>query len=170
MLTSFLDIEVPVISAINGPALSHSELPLLADVVLATDNTVFQDATHFVGGVPPGDGMHVVWTTLLGLNRGRYFLMTGQTIDAARALELGVVGEVLPPERLLERAWEITRRWAPLSPLALRGVRSSLVFEWKRLMLAQLEPGLAVESLAAVAMPPWPVPDPPHVDLFTGAT
>jgi hypothetical protein len=53
LLQAFLDIEVPVISAINGPVVSHSETPLLADVVLATENTVFQDATHFLNGLPP---------------------------------------------------------------------------------------------------------------------
>jgi hypothetical protein len=63
LVQAFLDIEVPVISAINGPVVTHSETPLLADVVLATEDTVFQDATHFLNGLPPGDGMHTVWTT-----------------------------------------------------------------------------------------------------------
>jgi enoyl-CoA hydratase/carnithine racemase len=80
---------------------------------------VFRDievpVTHFVAGLPPADGMQVVWTTLLGLNRGRYFLLTGETIDAAQALGLGVVGEVLPAVRLLARAWELAGQWAQCS-------------------------------------------------------
>jgi enoyl-CoA hydratase/carnithine racemase len=60
MLTAFLEIEAPVIAAINGPALSHLELALLSDVVLAADHTVFGDPTHFVAGIPPGDEMHLV--------------------------------------------------------------------------------------------------------------
>jgi enoyl-CoA hydratase/carnithine racemase len=125
LLQAFLDIEVPVISAINGPVVSHSETPLLADVVLATENTVFQDATHFLNGIPPADGMHTIWTTLLGLNRGRHFLLTGRVLTAQQALDYGVVGEVLPQEELLPRAWELATTWASFSPATLRGTRAA---------------------------------------------
>ena len=74
---NFLNIEVPVISAVNGPAWRHSELPLLADIVLAADTAQFQDSAHFTGGLVPGDGMHIVYPLLLGVNRARYFLLTG---------------------------------------------------------------------------------------------
>ena len=166
MLQAFLDIEVPVISVVNGPVVTHSELPLLADVVLASESAVFQDATHFVAGLPPSDGMHVVWSTLLGLNRGRYFLLTGQTIDAAEALALGVVGEVLPPERVLDRAWELAQNWTRHTPLTLRGTRTTLTYEWRRLLNEQLHSGLTYEALAAVDIGAIGVPDPPVVDLL----
>jgi enoyl-CoA hydratase/carnithine racemase len=166
MLQAFLDIEVPVISVVNGPALSHSELPLLGDVVLASENAVFQDATHFLESLPPSDGMHVVWTTLLGLNRGRYFLLTGQTIDAQEALTLGVVGEVLPPPRLLERAWQLAASWTRHTPLTLRGTRTTLTTEWRRLVNEQLHSGLTYEALAALDIGAIPVPDPPVIDLL----
>jgi enoyl-CoA hydratase/carnithine racemase len=148
LLRAFLDIEVPVISAINGPVVTHSETPLLADVVLASEDTVFQDATHFVNGLPPGDGMHVVWTTLLGLNRGRHFLLTGRVLSAREALELGVVGEVLPRAELLPRAWELATRWASNSSATLRGTRAVLTNEWRRLINEQLHTGLTHEALA----------------------
>jgi len=96
LLMNLLNIEVPVISAINGPAWRHSEIPLLCDIVLAADTAQFQDSAHFNSDVVPGDGMHIVYPLLLGMNRGRYFLMTGQTLDAAEALRLGIVAEVLP--------------------------------------------------------------------------
>jgi enoyl-CoA hydratase/carnithine racemase len=166
MLQAFLDIEVPVIAAINGPVVTHSELPLLADVVVAADTTVFQDATHFLAGLPPADGMHVVWTTLLGLNRGRYFLMTGQTIDAAEAQRLGVVGEVLPADRVLDRAWELAEPWAQFSRQTLHGTRASLTFEWKRLLMEQLHTGLTHESLAAIGVGKMEIPEPFVVDLL----
>ena len=68
LLWNLLDIEVPMISAINGPALRHSELPLLCDIVLASETATFQDSGHFVNGLVPGDGMHIVYPMLLGLN------------------------------------------------------------------------------------------------------
>ena len=89
LLMKLLDIEVPVISAINGPAWRHSEIPLLCDIVLAADTAQFQDSAHFPSDVVPGDGMHIVYPLLLGMNRGRYFLLTGQTLTAQQALDLG---------------------------------------------------------------------------------
>src|SRR5499433_3827315 len=123
LLLNLLDIEVPMISAINGPALRHSEIPLLCDIVLATEETTFQDSAHFPNGMVPGDGMHIIYPLLLGLNRGRYFLLTGQTLNAHQALDLGLVGEVLPPDRLLPRAWELAEDLARRPTLLLRYTR-----------------------------------------------
>jgi enoyl-CoA hydratase/carnithine racemase len=66
LLMSLLDIEVPMISAINGPAWRHSEIPLLCDIVLAADDVQFQDSAHFPNGMVPGDGMHIIYPLLLG--------------------------------------------------------------------------------------------------------
>ena len=101
LLGNLLNIEVPVIAAVNGPALRHSELPLLSDIVLAAPHTTFQDSGHFMSGLTPGDGMHIIYPLLLGINRGRYFLLTGQQLDAAKAQELGLVAEVLPSDATL---------------------------------------------------------------------
>lgn len=96
LLNNLLDIEVPVISAVNGPARVHPEIPVLSDTVIASETALFQDAPHFMRGTVPGDGGHVVWPHVLGPNRGRYFLLTGQELDARKALEYGVVNEVVP--------------------------------------------------------------------------
>ena len=101
LLTNLLEIEVPVLGAVNGPATIHAEIPAMSDIVLASETATFQDAPHFPRGVVPGDGVHVVWPLLLGQNRGRYFLLTEQTLSAREALELGVVAEVLPRDELL---------------------------------------------------------------------
>lgn len=160
LLNAFLDIDVPIIAAVNGPVASHSELPVLSDVVLASDDAFFQDAMHFPAGAVPGDGVHTVWTTLLGINRGKYFLLTGQRIEAAEALELGIVSEVMPREKLLDRAWELARHWARLPRQTLVGTRHVLNFEWKRLCLQQLHAGLTEEFFAgAFGAPPPPEPD-----------
>ena len=59
---------------------------LLCDIVLASDDAVFQDAPHYPEGLVPGDGVHVLWPLLLGMNRGRYFLLTGEKLSAKQAL------------------------------------------------------------------------------------
>jgi enoyl-CoA hydratase/carnithine racemase len=158
MLTSFLDIPVPVIAAVNGPALSHSELPLLADVILASDNTEFQDATHFVAGLPPGDGMHIIWGGLLGPNRSRSFLMTGERINAEEARRLGVVAEVLPAEKLLDRAWALARSWNKLPRVTLLNTRAMLTAGWKRALTEHLHTGLTYEAMAGMTVNRAPPP------------
>lgn len=149
LLTNYLDIDVPVIAAVNGPARAHSELAVLADIVLASTTAVFQDGPHFGAGLVPGDGVQVVWPLLLGPNRGRYFLLTGQELTATEAHDLGVVGEVLAPDDLLDRARALARQLAARDKHLLRHTRSVLTRRLKRQILENLELGLALEGLAA---------------------
>ncbi len=150
LLTNMLAIQVPVIAAVNGPVLNHPELPVLADIVLASETATFSDSPHFASGIVPGDGAHIVWTHILGPNRGRYFLLTGQELTAQQALEYGAVSEVLPPDQLMARAREHAANIAAKTPLARRYARSVLTREWKRLMDAHLGFGLAHEALGVL--------------------
>jgi enoyl-CoA hydratase/carnithine racemase len=154
LLLNLLDIEVPVIAAINGPATVHAELGLLADIVLASENVTFRDAPHFRYGTVPGDGVHIVWPLLLGPNRGRYFLLTGQRLSSTEARDLGIVGEVLPSDELLDRAWALARDLARQPDMALRYARLCLTQSIKRMMVDDLGFGLALEGLGAYQS--WP--------------
>jgi enoyl-CoA hydratase/carnithine racemase len=161
LLLNLLDIDIPVIAAVNGPALVHAEIPVLSDIVLAAPSAAFQDQ-HMSGtlaggsGLVAGDGGHIVWPMLLGPNRGRYFLMTAQRLSAEEALSLGVVSEIVPAESLRERAWEIARTLASLSPLVTRYSRVAMTQPIKRRLVHDLGYGLALEGLAAsVGLGPW---------------
>ncbi|MFN8627685.1 MAG: enoyl-CoA hydratase/isomerase family protein [Candidatus Binatia bacterium] len=150
VLRNLLDIEVPVIGAVNGPATIHAELAVLSDITLAASTAVFQDRPHLAFGAVPGDGVHIVWQELLGINRGRYFLLTGQTLSARQALDLGVVNEVLAPEQLLPRAYALARQLVALPPLTRRYTRVALTQRMKRLLDEALGYGLALEGLASL--------------------
>jgi enoyl-CoA hydratase/carnithine racemase len=147
---SLLDIDALVIAAVNGPALRHPEIPLLGDIVLAAPEAAFQDSAHFVNRTTPGDGVNFVFPLLMGLNRGRYFLLTGQTLGAEEAKELGLVNEILPREELLPRAWELAEQLLQQNPLVLRYTRLLFTQPLKKAALDLLGFGLALEGLAAV--------------------
>jgi len=150
LLEHLLAIPVPVIAAVNGPALIHAELAVLSDIVLAAEHAEFADLAHGLTGVVPGDGVHTVWPMLLGPNRGRYFLLTAQRLSAQEALRLGVVGEVLPADQLMPRAREHARRLAALPHRMLRHTRTLLVRDLRRRLRDELDLGLAVEALATL--------------------
>jgi enoyl-CoA hydratase/carnithine racemase len=59
LIENFLAIPIPVISAVNGPARRHAEIPLLADIVLASDEAEFQDSAHVPNGLVPGDDLEL---------------------------------------------------------------------------------------------------------------
>jgi enoyl-CoA hydratase/carnithine racemase len=156
MVHSVLDIEVPMIAAVNGPATRHSELPLLCDIVLASETACFHDSGHFENGQVPGDGVNVVYPLLLGLNRARYFLLTGQSIGADEALRLGLVNEVLPADRLLPRAWELAEQLATHPMLQLKYTRRVLTEDLRRRLHEHVGYSLTLEALADQERPRRP--------------
>lgn len=149
VLSNILDIGVPMITALNGPVLLHSEYALLTDIVLATPETVFQDKPHFEFGIVPGDGMHILWPEVIGSIRGRYFLLTRQVLDSETAKEWGVVNEIVPADRLLARAHEIADGIAALPPLTSRYTRIVLTQRLRRLVEEGTGYGLALEGISA---------------------
>lgn len=150
LLQTILDVDAPMIAAVNGPALIHSEYLLTCDVILASEAAAFQDLPHLNNGVSPSDGVHVLWPHVLGSVRGRYFLLTQQRIEAQEALALGVCNEVLAPDALLPRAHEIAKKLATQPQATLRNARVALTQRLKKLVTDELALGLAVESLTAL--------------------
>lgn len=149
MYRNHLSIEVPMIAAVNGPARLHSEQALLCDIVIASSNAEFQDSPHFMSGLVPGDGVQIIYNHLLGANRARYFMYMGETISAQRALELGLVSEVHPREKLMVRATEIASYILKQPDLVRRYTRQVSIEPIRRLYSAYLEHGLGLEGLAA---------------------
>ena len=150
VLMNILDIEVPMIAALNGPVRLHSEYALLADVVLATPDTVFQDKPHFDFGIVPGDGVNLLWPEVIGSVRGRYFLLTRQELDAETAKAWGAVNEIVARDRLLARAHEIADQLAALPPLTGRYTRIALTQKLRRIIGEGAGYGLTLEGISAL--------------------
>ena len=149
VLMNILDIEVPLIAAVNGPVRLHSEYVLLSDIVLATPSTVFQDKPHFEFGIVPGDGVHLLWQEVIGTVRGRYFILTRQELDAQTAKQWGAVNEIVPADKLLARAREIAEGLAKLPPLTTRYTRIALTQKLRRIIDEGVGYGLALEGISA---------------------
>jgi enoyl-CoA hydratase/carnithine racemase len=148
LLENLLAVEVPMVAAVNGPCTIHSEVPLLMDIVLASDDAYFQDLSHFPRGMVPGDGQHIVWDQLVGPSRAKYFLLMGYKLEAAEAKEWGVVHEVMSKDVLMDRAWEIARDLAMRPPIVLRNTRLLLNQNLKRAFLNELSHGIQAEMWA----------------------
>lgn len=154
LLNAHLDIEAPMIAAINGPATIHAELALLCDIVLASDTAVLADQPHYPNGLVPGDGVQVIWPMLIGMNRARHMLFTGRHLTPQESLDLGLVAEVLPTEELLPRAWEVARQILEAPETTRRLTRTVFTSQIKKQLNDHLGYGLALEGLAAAEF--WP--------------
>jgi enoyl-CoA hydratase/carnithine racemase len=163
---ALLNLQIPVIAAINGPLFIHAELALLNDLVICSDTTTMSDG-HYTGmGIVPGDGVHTLFRELLGHNRGKYFLLTGQTLDAEELLRLGLVSEVVPHDQVLDRAWELARTIFMARARSHRRItREVLVQPWRELFTKELGYGQGLESWATHGY--WPLADESEYDIAT---
>jgi enoyl-CoA hydratase/carnithine racemase len=127
----------------------HTEYILLADIVLATPSTVFQDKPHFEFGIVPGDGVNLLWPEVIGSVRGRYFLLMQQELPSQTAMDWGVVNEIVAPENLLSRARDIAEGLAKLPPLTTRYTRIALTQKLRRIIDEGVGYGLALEGISA---------------------
>jgi len=152
LLLSFLDIPVPTIAALNGPVRLHAELPLLAEVVVAAKTTVFQDASHFIAGMVPGDGANLIWEAMIGLGHARHFLLSGREISAQEGTGLGIVTHVVPAADVVSVAQGIAQDFLKRTPLTLRYTRTCLTMSIRERLERHLRESLLLEGLAAIDM------------------
>jgi enoyl-CoA hydratase/carnithine racemase len=151
MVNAVLGIEAPMIAAVNGPAKRHADLALMCDIVIAADDVTFEDTAHFHnGGIVPGDGINVVYTMLMGLNRARYLMLTGQVLNAREAKDIGLVAELMPREKLLLRAWQLAEQLAKKNDMLLRYTRMVLTHPLRKQLDEGLQYFLAMEALSTL--------------------
>ena len=117
------DLDVPTIGAIPGPGF-HWDSAMLCDITLCSEDTKME-VPHAQGGLVPGDGMGLMCQHYFGTKRGNYYMMTSRQFTARQMLEWGMVNEVLPKGKVLERAWEIARMWKTM-PYENRTIMSNL--------------------------------------------
>jgi enoyl-CoA hydratase/carnithine racemase len=149
VMQRLVDLEMPIMAAVNGPASVHSEYALLADVVIAAETAVFSDFPHLTFGIVPGDGIQLAWEEALGLNRARYLTLTQGSFTAQQAERWGAVAEVLPPEQVLPRTRELAESLAARPQLLTRYLAVTVRQRLSRRMAEATQLGMALEGLTA---------------------
>jgi len=146
-----LECRKPVISAVKGYAMGlGATLALLCDVVFAGRSAVFAD-THVSIGLGAGDGGQVIWPLLMGVNRAKYFLMTGDRVPADEAERLGLVNFVVDDDEVLARAIELAHRLAS-GPLDAIMASKVPINHWLRAHSAQILPySIQIEERTALS-------------------
>lgn len=121
-----LECSKPVISAVNGYAMGlGATVALLADVVYAARSATFAD-THVVMGIGAGDGGQVIWPLLMGVNRAKYFLMTGDRLPAEEAERLGLVNFVVDDGTVVDEALALAARLAAGPAIAISASKMAI--------------------------------------------
>jgi enoyl-CoA hydratase len=120
MIWDLLDVELPIVAAVNGPAIGlGASLALLCDVIFAADTASFADP-HVRVGIVAGDGGVAIWPLALGPARAKQYLLTGDALPAAEAERIGLINFVVPAADLADQALAFAQRLAAGAPLAVR--------------------------------------------------
>jgi enoyl-CoA hydratase len=113
-----LAVPVPIVCAMNGPAIGFGASPvLLSDVVFAGEDVTLSDP-HTLRGLTSPDGA-ALWSLAMGPLRAKRFLLTGEKLSAKEAAELGLITFVTPPGKALEQAIEFAKKLAAGAPSAI---------------------------------------------------
>ena len=139
------DVEVPTIGIINGGLAVHSEIALLCDITLMAEDAVIFDPHYSVAGSIPGDGIQIAFRAALGYKRANYAMLMGEKITAQKALEYGMVNEVLPREKIYERAQEIAEKFAAFPRYNTRMLSQVLRAPIKEQIASELRPVFGCE-------------------------
>ncbi|MCK6403483.1 MAG: crotonase/enoyl-CoA hydratase family protein [Sphaerotilus natans subsp. sulfidivorans] len=131
---------LPIIAAVNGPAIgAGNDLACLCDLRIASSAARFAESFVKVG-IVPGDGGCWLLPRVVGWSKAAEMALTGDTLDAAEALRIGLVSQVVAPEALEDAAMALARRVAANPPQVLR---------WTRRLLWQARSGTLDEALDA---------------------
>jgi enoyl-CoA hydratase len=142
------DVFKPVIAAVNGYAFAAGlETALLADIRIAAENAEF-GALERRWNIVGGDGMTVRLPLVVGFARAMELIITGRRIDVTEAERIGLVNEVVPKGRALERAQELAHQIAALPQGAIRSDKESVL----RGVGRTLEERLRIEAEMTLSM------------------
>jgi enoyl-CoA hydratase len=126
MIWDLLDVELPIVAALPGPAVGlGASIALLCDVIFMAPEATLVDP-HVRVGIAAGDGGAAIWPLVLGPARAKQYLLTGDPVSAEEAVRMGLANRVVPVEKLREEAQGFAARLAAGAPLALRYTKQAV--------------------------------------------
>ena len=135
-------LEKPTIAAVNGFALGGGcELALCCDMRIASEQAIFGQPEVGLGIIPGFSGTQRL-TAAVGKAKAAELILTAQNIDAAAALQMGLLNRVVPADRLMEETQQLAEKIAANAPLAVRWANSAI----KRGMRTDFDTGISIES------------------------
>jgi len=144
---NMLDSEKPIIAKVRGYAYGLGvNLALACDLVYASDSARFCDS-HVKMGIVPGDGGAALWPLLIGFHRAKEYLLTGDSLDARRAAEIGLINYCVAEAELDAVVDAMARKLADGAPLAISYGKLSVNLMLKQLMAGAFETSLAYDQL-----------------------
>ncbi|MGB3288104.1 MAG: enoyl-CoA hydratase-related protein [Burkholderiaceae bacterium] len=140
------DFRKPVIAAVNGPAIGGGcELAMLCDIIIAGETASFSQGEITVG-VIPGDGATQRLPRQVGKSLAMQMILSGERIAAQRALQAGLVSEVVPAAKTVDRAIEIAALIATRPPLSVQQAKQAVLASYR----LPLDEGLKFERQRVV--------------------
>ncbi len=147
LVWDLLDVELPIVAALNGPAIGlGASIALLCDVIFMADTAVIADP-HVRVGVVAGDGGAAIWPLLLGPARAKQYLMTGDALKADEAERIGLVNRVVPAAELDAVAMAFAVRLAAGAPLAVQFTKQAVNKLVKDALNTAFDTSMALEML-----------------------
>ena len=147
MVYNIINLDKPVISAINGVAVGAGlTVALMADISIINEETRFTDG-HIRLGVGAGDHAAIIWPILCGMAKAKYYLLTSDFIDGREAERIGLVSLAVPPDQVMPRAMEVATKLATGPQMAIRWTKRSLN-NWMRMAGPIFDNSLALEMLS----------------------
>jgi enoyl-CoA hydratase/carnithine racemase len=135
-LTARFDLVKPVIAAVNGVAMGGGfEIALACDLIVASENAVFALPEPKVGLAALAGGLNRL-PRQIGTKRALGMILTGRHVSATEGEKLGFVNEVVPPDELMSRAYELANKIIACSPLSIRASKDAV---YRSLDFASLE-------------------------------
>jgi enoyl-CoA hydratase len=120
MIWDLLDVPLPMIAAVNGPAIGlGASLALLCDVIWMAESATIADP-HVLAGLVAGDGGAAIWPLAVGPALAKEYLLTGDPVPARRAEQIGLVNHVVADAELQDAALGFAMRLAKGAPLAIQ--------------------------------------------------